>query len=64
MKVRRAMLDLTQAELAERTGITRKSINAIETGKMVPSVILALKLSKALEVPVEELFAIVTQATD
>jgi putative transcriptional regulator len=58
MKVRRAMLDLTQADLAERTGITRKSVNAIETGKMVPSVILALKLAKALGVPVEALFSI------
>lgn len=56
MKVRRAVLDLTQAGLAERAGITRKSINAIETGKMVPSVVLALKLAQALGVSVEELF--------
>jgi putative transcriptional regulator len=44
--------------MAERTGITRKSVNAIETGKMVPSVILALKLAQALGVPVEELFSL------
>lgn len=56
MKVRRAVLDLTQAGLAERAGITRKSINAIEAGKMVPSVVLALKLAQALGVSVEELF--------
>lgn len=61
MKVRRAMLDLTQADLAERTGITRKSINAIETGRMVPSIILSLKLAKALGVSVEELFSIAEQ---
>lgn len=58
MKVQRAMRDLTQAELAELAGVTRKSINAIETGHMVPSTILALKLAKALGVTVEELFSI------
>jgi len=63
MKVRRAMLNLTQADLADLAGITRKSINAIETGKMVPSVILALKLAKALGTTVETLFSI-AQAVD
>ena len=56
LKVHRAMHDLTQADLAERVGITRKSINAIETGKMVPSTVLALKLAAALQVSVETLF--------
>lgn len=60
MKVQRARLDLTQAELAERAGVTRKSINAIETGHMVPSTILALKLAQALGVTVEQLFALET----
>jgi putative transcriptional regulator len=59
MKVQRARLDLTQAGLAERAGVTRKSINAIETGAMVPSTILALKLARALGVTVEELFTLV-----
>lgn len=58
MKLQRARLDLTQAELAERAGVTRKSINAIETGNMVPSTLLALKLARVLGVTVEELFAI------
>jgi putative transcriptional regulator len=58
MKVHRAMRGLTQAELAELSGITRKSINAIETGRMVPSVLIALKLAKALETTVETLFQI------
>lgn len=58
MKVRRAMLDLTQADVAALAGVTRKSINAIETGKMVPSVLLALKLAKALGTTVEGLFSI------
>lgn len=60
MKVQRAMRDLTQADLAELAGVTRKSINAIETGNMVPSTILALKLARALGVTVEQLFSIET----
>ena len=56
------MLDITQADLAERTGITRKSINAIETGRMVPSIILSLKLAQALGVKVEDLFSIADPA--
>jgi putative transcriptional regulator len=58
MKVERARRDLTQAALAELAGVTRKSINAIEMGHMVPSVVLALKLAKALGVGVEQLFSI------
>jgi len=58
LKVQRAIHDLTQAELAERAGITRRSVNAIETGRMVPSVLLALKLARVLGVPVETLFAL------
>lgn len=58
MKIQRATRDLTQAELAELAGITRKSINAIEMGHMVPSTILALKLARALNVTVETLFSI------
>lgn len=64
MRLRRAVLDITQADLAERTGITRKSINAIETGRMVPSIILSLKLAKALGVKVEDLFSIEGQSTE
>ena len=58
MKVQRAKRDLTQADLATLADVTRKSINAIEAGRMVPSIVLALRLAKALGVPVEELFSI------
>lgn len=58
LKVHRAMHDLTQADLAALVGVTRKSINAIETGRMVPSTLLALKLARALKVPVETLFSL------
>jgi putative transcriptional regulator len=56
MKLLRAQRDLTQAQLADLSGITRKSINAIESGRMVPSTILALKLARALGVKVEDIF--------
>lgn len=58
LKVHRAMKDLTQAELAELAGITRVSVNAIEGRRMVPSVLLALKLAGALGVTVDDLFRI------
>ena len=58
LKVLRAMRDLTQADLAAKAGVTRKSVNAIETGRMVPSVSLALKLARALGVPVETIFSL------
>jgi len=56
IKVQRAMRDLTQADLAEMAGVTRRSINAIETGRMVPSALLALKIARALGVSVETIF--------
>jgi putative transcriptional regulator len=58
IKVQRAMRDLTQAELAALAGVTRRSVNAIETGRMVPSVLLALKIARALGVSVETIFAL------
>jgi putative transcriptional regulator len=56
LKERRGELGLTQAELAERCGVTRKTVNTVENGVFVPSTLLALKLSKALSEPVETLF--------
>jgi putative transcriptional regulator len=58
LRVQRAIRDLTQAALAERAGVTRKSVNAIEAGRMVPSVLLALKLARVLGVSVETLFSL------
>jgi putative transcriptional regulator len=58
LKERRTELGLTQAELAELIGVTRKTVNTIENQVFVPSTILALKLARALDMPVEELFFI------
>lgn len=56
IKVQRAKLNLTQGQLAELVGVTRKTINTIENGIYVPSTYLALKMSLVLNVSVEELF--------
>jgi putative transcriptional regulator len=47
---------LTQADLADQAGVSRKTINTVENGVFVPSTILALTLAKVLGVSVEELF--------
>jgi putative transcriptional regulator len=56
IKEKRGELGLTQAELAERCGVTRKTVNTVENGVFTPSALLAIKLARALNVPVEELF--------
>lgn len=58
LKVHRAARGWTQADLAIRVGVSRKTINTVENGIFVPSTVLALKLAQALELPVEELFAL------
>jgi putative transcriptional regulator len=52
----RARLGLTQEGLAGLVGVTRKTINTVETGRFVPSTLLALKLARALGTTVEALF--------
>ena len=49
----------TQAELAARIGVSRKTINTVENGVFVPSTVIALKLARALDEPVEALFSLV-----
>ena len=49
---------LTQAALAERVGVSRKTINTVENGVFVPSALLALKLARALGCPVEAIFSL------
>jgi len=56
LKAARTRLGLTQADLADRVGVTRKTINTVENGVFVPSTVLALRLAKALGEPVEALF--------
>ena len=56
LKAVRTEAGLTQAELAERVGVTRKTINTVENGIFIPSTVLALKLARALSTSVEGLF--------
>lgn len=56
LKELRARHDLTQEQLAVRVGVTRKTINTVENGVFIPSTVLALKLARALESRVEDVF--------
>lgn len=56
IKVQRAIKNITQAELAERIQVSRQTINTIESGKYVPSTVLAIKIAKIFERQVEEIF--------
>lgn len=58
MKVERAKLNITQAELADRVNVSRQTINSIEIGKFVPSTLLALKIAKIFDTTVDEVFAL------
>lgn len=49
---------MTQAELAERVDVSRQAINAIETGKFIPSALLAIKLARVFGKAVEDIFTI------
>lgn len=62
VKVQRAIANITQAQLAEKIGVSRQTINAIEAGKYVPSTVLALKIAKLFDKSVNELFEL--EATD
>lgn len=56
IKVERAKKNWTQAVLAEKIGVSRQAVNAIETGKFIPSTILALKMAAVFETKVESIF--------
>lgn len=56
IKIERAIKNITQGTLAELTQVSRQNINAIETGKYVPSTVLALKIARVFGKPVESVF--------
>ncbi len=58
LKTLRQAAGLTQAELANRIGVSRKTVNTIENGVFVPSTVLALRLAKVLDCRVEEIFSL------
>ena len=56
IKVYRAMKNISQEELAIAIRVTRKTINTIETGKFVPSTVIAFKIARYFKVSVEDIF--------
>jgi putative transcriptional regulator len=54
----RTSVEITQEVLAQKIGVSRQTIVAIEKGNYVPSVLLALKIAKLFKKPVEEIFYI------
>ena len=56
LKVERAILNITQDELAKKLGVSRQTISSIEKKRYVPSTVLALKLSRLFKKPVNEIF--------
>ncbi len=61
IKVERAILNLTQEELANRISVSRQTINAMEANKYVPSTVLALKIARVFDKRVEEIFFLDTE---
>ncbi len=58
LKVARAEHDFSQADVAQHIGVSRQTVNSIETGRYVPSAVLALKLARLFSMPVETLFSL------
>jgi len=56
IKVQRAIKGLTQEELANKVSVSRQTINAMEANKYVPSTVLALKIAREFDKPVEDIF--------
>ena len=63
IKVYRAMKNISQEELAVAIGVTRKTINTVETGKFIPSTVLALRIARYFGVPVEGIFVLNDEAS-
>lgn len=59
IKVERAILDLTQEELAKKIGVSRQTISSIEKNRYVPSTVLALKMSVLFNKPVNSFFMLI-----
>lgn len=58
IRVERAVLRISQQQLAEKIGVSRQTINAIETGKYVPSAVIALKIASVFSKSVNEVFSL------
>ena len=61
LKEKRGQHGLSQAELAAKVGVSRKTINTVENGVFIPSTVLSLRLARALRTTVEHLFYLTDQ---
>ena len=59
----RSKRKISQQELAEAIGVSRKTISTVETTRFIPSVVIALKLARYFEVPVESIFELIEETT-
>lgn len=58
IRVARAYQRMTQQQLADAIGVSRQTVNAIESGRFVPSTVLALRIAKLFDKPVEAMFSL------
>lgn len=58
IKVERAKQNITQQELADLVGVSRQTINSIESGRYVPSTTLSIKISEVFKTTVNEIFTL------
>lgn len=58
IRVFRAEHRMSQADLAEAIGVSRKTISTIEVGRFIPSTVIALKIARYFKVPVEKIFSL------
>lgn len=62
IKVERARIGISQTQLAENVGVSKQTIHSVETGRFVPSTVLALKIARFFNLKVEEIFEL--ESTD
>jgi putative transcriptional regulator len=60
IKVERAKLNITQTELAQQVSVSKQTIHSIETGRFVPSTVLAMKIARFFKTKVEDIFELET----
>ncbi len=58
IRIERAILNITQADLAEKVKVSRQTINAIESNKYVPSTVLALKIARVFQKKLDDIFTL------
>jgi len=56
IKVERAKLNMTQTDLAQQVNVSKQTIHSIETGRFVPSTVLAMKIARFFKTKVEDIF--------